>query len=113
MSKAMTQEEILACELINYIEAKPNHAAGLCYYLGDKNAHDHPLKDNLLIGSAYQLIHLVRQTLLTKYGNHTYVTGNYNSGPTNTRIQFAKDLLKLVCVGKVYFDTNTKYWEIR
>ena len=103
----ITREEHVACELINYIEAKPDHSFGLCWYLvngGEDNSTYSRVERR-----GYELIHKARE-LLTEFGHHTrYVCSDF--GPAATRINFAKAVLKLLISGRLYCKNG--YWQLR
>lgn len=114
MSHTMTAEEVFACELINYIEAKPDHWAGLCAYFS--GAHDiegtditTPKGEALIEGWAYDMIDMVRGKALRRYGSGTYVDSA--KGATPTRVKFAESLLRLVTSGRLFFDGDD--WQLR
>lgn len=112
MSQLMTAEETLACELINYIEAQPQHSFGICWYLSGQHndfysgfGYEEPIAPG-----AYKMVDMVRTSVLTKYGIETMVDSRY--GPTPTRLRFAKDLLDLVTSGRLRFEKTSGAWVV-
>jgi hypothetical protein len=111
----VTAEEQLACELINYIEAKPEHLAGLCRYLSGKGIEDlypyYRYHRPLIRGCPYVLIAMVRERELTNFGPGNYVCEV--EGPHRARLAFAAALLKLVESGRLRFKPYLCQWELR
>ena len=115
MTQKMTQEAILACELINYIEAEPKHYNGLCYYFSgghaEKDSYGYYCPREALAPMAYNMIDAARQTHLQQYGTRSQVVNS--DGPHPVRLAFAKDLLELVIKGKITFDKKNQVWDIK
>lgn len=104
----ITAEEQLACALIDYIEGRPDHHAGLCCHLSGRATFEG--HDPLIRGNPYDMIEMVRESVLKKYGTDTYVDPEY--GPTKRRLEFAADLLKLVESGRLFFSQAEGCWEL-
>ena len=109
----MTAEEVLACELINYIEAQPSHYSGLCYYLRNGvcavgRIHK-PVP--LIAGYSYDMVGMVMASKHWDGKRHNWVDDE--DGPTPERLRLAQLILDLTIEGTLYFDPPSNSWKLR
>ena len=113
---SITVEERVMIALIDYINAKPEHHNGLCYYLGEvTNTNSflleyYDFEADFRNCMPYSLIPLARKKMPAFGPVHNYITTE--QGPTKRRIQFAKALLKFLEQGNVYYCTEDTEWKL-
>lgn len=109
----ITPEEQLACELVNYIEAKPDHFGGLCYYLtnGPFSVEDAAPKERLIRGCAYSLSEVISDAGIWDSWFDAWVAPK--DGPHPNRIRYAKFLLELVTDGRLVFRNHEGAWRLQ
>lgn len=92
----MTKEEELAHILVHYVNARPDHRFGLCHWLWTEAA-----KIDYNVVEVYRLRnhHPSSPIYPPLYVDETY-------GPTEKRVQFARDLLAALENGRLYVGKN-------
>ena len=112
----ITVEERVMIALIDYINAKPEHQCGLCYYLdevvdtGIYYPKYYDLGDDSPSCKSYSLIPLAREKMPEFGPKNSYIT--CKSGPTPRRLEFAATLLKSIETGDVYYCTESHMWKL-
>jgi hypothetical protein len=109
----LSHEQAVSIVLIDYINAAPDHCAGLCYYLdnllGDFPETGYAQFDFPTVRDSHQMIEEARQ-LLPEFGCGAYVD-NY-SGPSPLRQKFAAAVLTLIEQGRLYWDSDLDVWQV-
>lgn len=100
----LTYEQALAEQLIHYINAKPEHDNGLCWYLVRESRDN-----NLRLLDPYSAIQYGRMVLTGKYGVTSYIV--QAEGPVSLRVSLARDILKLLEKGRLYVNDKGQ-WDV-